>query len=283
MEEYVCLNGEYIKISQAKLSVRNRALYYGDALFETIHANGTVPQFLEKHYNRLIHGMKVLNMSIPEYFTLEYLFKKIQGILVRNKYFKGARVRLTIYRNEGGLYTPENNDISFIIDTTKLDHYKYILNEKGYFVDIFPDIKKPINKISSLKSANSLIFVLAGIYRKNKNLDDCIILNEKGYLCESISSNIFLVKNKKLYTPPLKDGCIPGIMREVLIELLQKNGFYISEQQSLTVNDILDADEFFLTNAINGIRWVLGFKKRRFFNIISNEICNLLNKEYIPD
>jgi len=283
MEEYICYNGVFTKISQVSLSVRNRSFLYGDGLFETIHANGTVPQFLDKHLNRLFHGMQLLKMKIPEYFDYDYIFKKIQGTLVRNKMFKGARVRLIVYRNDGGLYTPENDEISFIIDAAKLENYKYLINEKGYFIDIFPEMKKNISIYSSLKTTNALLYVLAGIYKKNNKLDECIILNEKNRICESISSNIFLVKDNVVYTPPLSEGCVAGIMREVVIELLKNNGITVIDKYSLEIEALFEADEIFLTNAVNGVRWVLGLHKRRYFNTYSKEISNLLNKNYISD
>lgn len=283
MEEYICYNGVFVKISQANLSVRNRSFLYGDGLFESIHANGTIPQFLDKHLKRLFHGMQLLKMNIPDFFNYEYIFKKIQGTLVRNKLFKGARVRLIVFRNEGGLYAPENNEISFIIDTAKLDSYKYVLNEKGFFVDIYPEIKKNINTYSSLKTTNALLYVLAAIFRQQYKLDECIILNEKDYVCESISSNIFIVKDDTIFTPPLSDGCVAGVMREVIIELLKNNGITVVDNYSIDIEALFDADEIFLTNSINGIRWVLGFQKRRYFSKYSKEISNLLNQTYIPD
>jgi len=283
MEEYVCFNGVFTKISQVGISVRNRSFLYGDGLFETIHANGTIPQFLDKHLNRLFNGMKLLNMNIPDFFNHEYIFKKIQGVLVRNKLFKGAKVRLIVFRNEGGLYTPETDDVSFIIDSSKLENYKYVLNEKGFFVDIYQDLKKSINKYSHLKTTNALIYVLAGIYKRKNKFDECIILNENNKICETISSNVFLVKDDVFFTPPLSDGCIAGVMREVIIELLKNKGIRVIDNFSLDTDILFEADEIFLTNSINGVRWVLGLQKRRYFNNYSKEITNLLNQTYIVD
>ncbi len=275
---YVCLNGEYVKADDLSLGASNRAFLYGDGLFETMHTNGTIPQFIEYHIDRLVTGMHSLKMQIPSNFTVEYFTRHIGGVLTRNKSFMGARVRITVFRNQGGFYTPETNESSFLITSSVLDNDKYVLNPQGYSVDIFQEIRKPVNRLSTVKSISAPIYVMAGIFKSENKLDECIILNEKGRIIESISSNIFLVKDNSMFTPALSEGCLPGVMRKVLINhIAPQTGIPVTEVKP-GINDLFNADEIFLTNAIHGIRWVLAFRKKRYYNKMSRELISSLNK-----
>jgi branched-subunit amino acid aminotransferase/4-amino-4-deoxychorismate lyase len=278
-EKYICLNGSYIKADKPILKPGNRSFLYGDGLFETIHANGTEPQFIDRHLNRLLNSMKILKMTAPVFFSPEYFTGHIKGLLTRNKQFQGARIRITVSRKSGGLYTPETSDVSFAIESAPLEHDVYVLNHQGYKVELFQDITKPVNLLSSLKTTSALLFVLAGIFRSENNLDECLILNQSGRICESLSSNVFIVKDNNYYTPSLKEGCLPGIMRQVIIEIIKKEGFYLQDDCKLTMQDLLNSDEIFLTNSIAGIRWVVAFRQKRYYNKSSKFLIKMLNKK----
>ncbi|MBN2612631.1 MAG: aminotransferase class IV [Bacteroidales bacterium] len=280
---YICNNGIYLKDENPVLFASNRAFLYGDALFETIHANGTRVQFFNFHLERLKKGMQLLKMNIPGYFTSEYFAEHIRGVLARNKFFKGARVRLTVFRNSNGLYTPETNDVQYIIDSAKLESDVYVLNQTGYTVDLYTGMYKPVNMLSQLKTTNALPFVLAGIFKKENNLEDCIVLNENKRICESVGSNIFIVKGEKVYTPALSEGCLPGVMRNVICGLIKSEGISLNDDSRLTATDLLTADEFFLTNAVSGIRWVVAFRQRRYYNKLSKILINKLNRLAFED
>lgn len=276
-EKFICLNGSYLKSDKPVLESKNRSFLYGDGLFETIHANGTEPQFIKMHINRMLGSMKILKMVIPGFFSAEYFTSHIKGVLTRNKQFQGARVRITVFRSSGGLYTPEVNEVSFVIDSDPLDDDLYTLNQQGYKVEVFTDIVKPDNLLSSVKTTSALPFVLAGVFKSENLLDDCLILNHSGRICESVSSNVFLVKGNKYYTPSLKEGCLPGIMRQVIIDIIKNEGLYMNDDCSLTVEDLLNSDEIFLTNSISGIRWIVAFRQKRYYNKSSKHLIKLLN------
>ena len=273
---YICHNGNFIDGDGVTLSHKNRAFCYGDALFETIHCLGTEPQFFDNHWIRLSAGMKILKMIPDKDFTKETAVHQIGKLLNKNRIFKGARIRLTAYRNEGGLYTPEGNSVSFLIESSPLVEEQYTLNKKGLSVDIFDNVHKPVNILSNLKTANALIYVLAGLYRKENGLDECLILNQYGRVAESISSNIFLVKDEKIVTPPLTEGCIAGTMRQNIIQLATRSG-YLTEERALIETQLLDADEVFITNAIQGLQWIGAYKDRRYYNFVSRKLIAALN------
>lgn len=274
--QFIVLNEKFYLESEAVILHHNRAFRYGDALFETIRCLGTQPCFMEVHFERLVKGMKVLKMEVPNNFH-QTISTTVKKLLNKNRIFKGARIRLTVFRDDGGLYTPENNNISWLMESDSLENEKFSLEAKGLAVDIYDDIHKPINSLSNIKTTSALIYVLAGIYRKENKLDESLILNQYGRVAESLSSNIFIVKEKTIITPPLSEGCIEGTMRRTIIDLAPGSGYDIVEKGVLEKN-LVEAEEVFLTNAIQGIKWVLAYKDRRYFNFASRKLIAALNE-----
>ena len=277
MKQFVKHNGAYFASDQPLMTANNRAFCYGDALFETIRIANHHPQFLKEHLQRLFDGMEILKMQINPNFTETFFENAILELAKKNQLLSDGRVRISIYRNAGGFYAPEDNSVSYIIEVTPLEEKGFTLNTKGYKIDIYTGNKKPISPLSSIKSANSAIYVLAGIYKKTNFLDECLLVNDKGNITEAISSNIFAVKNGVLYTSPISDGCIDGVMRKKIIELAMANRVEVDEL-SIMQNVLLGADELFLTNAINGIRWVLSYKQKIYSNKTSTKLMEKLNE-----
>lgn len=283
-EGFISYNGKIIQKKELNLSLHNRAFQYGDGLFETMHASGNKVQFFYEHMDRLIRSMKALKMEVPVRFTIDTmgLQKEISKILNKNKFFKGARVRITVFRTGGGLYTPESNESEYLIETNYLKSNIYEFNQKGLLIDVYDEILKPVNHLASIKHTSSIFFVLAGIFKKDNQLDECLLLNTKGNIIEGISSNIFLVKENVITTPSLREGCLPGIMRQKVIELAKKQNFIVQDEQAIKIQDIMSADELFFTNALKGIQWVVGFKQRRYYNKIAKLLSDALNNQQFP-
>ena len=222
--------------------------------------------------------MKLLGMELPAGFTPLMLEGKINRLLKANKLFKGARVRLSVFRDSDGLYTPTSNKIGYLIEASGLPGSEYALNEKGLVIDLFPDMEKQASLVSNCKTTNSLLFVLAGIYKSKHQLDDCLIVNNRGDACETISSNIFAAKGETIFTPSLESGCVGGVMRETTIVAARKLGFEVFDSSVLKPADLLMADELFLTNAITGIRWVVAFRNKRYYNKASTKLTDKINE-----
>jgi branched-chain amino acid aminotransferase len=277
MQLFINNNGTIVSAEEPVVTARNRSFRYGDALFESIRFTNSKPQFLKEHLQRLFTGMKVLKMQKDDLYSESFFENAILELAKKNSITTDGRIRLTVYRNDGGLYTPDNNSTAYLIEIAPLNDVGYVLNQKGITVDLFNDFKKQKNTLSSIKSANSIIYVLAGIYKSQNQLDDCIILNDESHIIESISSNIFAVKNGVLYTPPIADGCVDGVMRKKIIEIANANRIAVYEI-SVMQNVLLGADELFLTNAISGIRWVVAYKQKRYFNNTSKKLIEKLNE-----
>lgn len=278
MKNFVCYNGEILNSNQNVFSGSNRAFRYGDAIFETMRAVSTTVPLLNEHLLRIKQSANILNFELTDSININTSQKLISRLLNANKLFAGAKIRLTIYRKDGGNYLPINNNIDFLIEASQLDSNQFSLNTKGLKIDIFTEWKKPINILSNLKSANALIFVKSALFACNNQIDESIILNQNNYISETTSSNIFLYCDNKLYTPSIKSGCINGIMRKIIIEIALKNNFQIIESDTIAETDLLNADEIFLTNAVTGIRWVVAFKQRRYFCKIAKYFSDELLK-----
>lgn len=277
MGQFINNNGVISDASSAAILINNRSFRYGDGLFESIRIANHRPQFLKEHLKRLLTGMQVLKMQAHPLLHESFLEAAILELAQKNNIGAGGRVRLTVYRNDGGFYTPESNEVSYFIEADALEEDSYLLNAKGYTIDLFSEFKKQLNVLSNIKSANSILYVLASINRKQLGLDECLLLNDKHCIIEAISSNIFAVKNGVLYTPPVGDGCVDGVMRKKIIEIAQANRIAVYEI-SIMQNVLLGADELFLTNAINGIRWIVAYKQKRYFNNTSKRLIDKLNE-----
>jgi len=284
-KQYLSYNGNIIEVDDLKIGINNRAFQYGDGIFETMHASGNKVQFFYEHMERIIRSMKILKMEVPVRFSVDTmgLQKEISKILNKNKLYKGARVRMSIFRQPGGFYSPSSNETEYTIQCNSLVSDKYDFNTKGLLIDLYDEIPKPINYLSRIKLISSMFSVMAGIYKTENELDECLVINTKGNIIEGISSNIFIVKENTILTPSLREGCLAGIMRQKTIEIARKMNYSIQDEAVVQVNDLMAADEIFFTNAINGIQWVLGFKQRRYYNKVSNQLSDALNQMCFPE
>ncbi len=276
--EYINFNGSILPANQLIFRANNRGFRYGDGLFESMRFLKGKLKFPEMHIDRIQKGMKLLKFDNCSLIDTWFIREKVEELLRRNKTGADARIRLTVFRDSEGLYSPVSNKFGYLIEVQKLEESQYVLNKKGLIIDVFDEIPKPVNALSNLKTCNAMIYVLAGIYKNQNAFDEVLILNQHGFLCESVSSNVFVVYDRKLYTPSLNEGCIAGVMRQVVIRLAKENNIEMVEAQ---INpDILNAaDEVFLTNASKGIQWVMGYNNKRYFNEVSrflNEKLNLL-------
>jgi branched-chain amino acid aminotransferase len=276
---YINLNGLKLLANQATLQVNNRAFRYGDALFETIRCIHQRPAWFHDHYQRLLNGMSLLKMDIKSLPPAKNLEAQISSLIQKNKIFGDARARLTIFREDGGLYTPVGNRINYLIEVSSLPTSGYELNTKGLLLDVFEEELKPINRFSHYKTANALLFVMAGLFKKEMEKDDVLILNTQKQIIEGLASNLFWVSNNTVYTPLRSSGCVDGVMRKQIIRLLKENNQPVLEVSGTNLNNLFLADEIFLSNAIQGIQWVVGLKNKRYFCHLSKEIARWLNTE----
>ncbi len=282
-KQYIWFNGTFVPIDQLIFGIENRGYLYGDGLFETIHAFGTTARHINLHHNRLVKSMRLLDFDVPTGLTTEFLENEISRLLNKNRIFGSARIRLSVTRKSGGLYTPTGIGVDITIQASPLETNFYQINQKGLVVNLYTDLRKPTNFLSSIKSSNALLYILAGISAKKAEVDESILINDQNRLSESTSSNLFLIKGDSILTPPLNEGCINGIIRQVVVKIAPELGYKVIEDRPLEPELLLSADEVFLTNAISGIKWVVAFKNIRYFSKVGRSLCTALNRYTFPD
>ena len=275
---FLNLNGKIEDVNKPLLTVANRSFRYGDGLFESFRAFGQKIPFFKQHFNRLLSGMSVLRMHVPDFFSETFVKKEILHLLRINKFYGSAAVRITIFRNDGGKYLPETNAISYLIETIPLKDTAYTLNKNGLQIGVFHDFPKPTIPHTAFKTVNAQIYIAAALYAQTAKWDDAILLNSKGKILEATSSNIFFVRNNYLFTPGLKMGIVKGIMRQKVIEIAIENNFIVHDNISLEEKDIGSFDEIFFTNSIKGIQWVSKYKNFRFFKKKAALLTEKLNQ-----
>ena len=149
-------NGTIVS-EDANILTQNRAFLYGDAVFETVKIINNKILFLEDHYFRLMSSMRVVRMEIPMNFTMEYLEEQILSLVAKNQVVHSSRARITIYRNDGGYYLPQNNTVSFLIHSIALENTFYSIEKKHYEVDLYKDFYITKQLLSSIKTTNKII------------------------------------------------------------------------------------------------------------------------------
>ena len=271
-------NGNIVVDNEAQVGLTNRGMAYGDSLFETLKVVHGKILFWEDHYFRLMASMRIIRMEIPMSFTLEFLeseiLKLINSIEASNK---TARVKLTVTRKEGGLYTPDTNDVDYYISSRILDADFYQISDDDYIVDLYKDHYVSPSLLSTLKSNNRLINIIGGIYANENSLNNCLLLNTDKQVIEALNANVFLVKGNVIKTPPVSTGCLKGVLRKQLIEIIKLIPEYTLEESPISPFELQKADELFLTNVITGIQPISRYRKKQFKNDVAKNLLAKLN------
>ena len=272
------INGTILQKHQSTIAVSNRGLNYGDAVFETLRCSAGKIYFWEDHYFRLMASMRILRMEIPMNFTQEYLENQILKTIEANgSIVKPYRVKILVWRQQGGLYSPTTNKIDFSIACSELENPFYTVNQDHYEVALFKDHYITSGLLSSLKTNNKIIHVLGSIYAKENGYDNCLLLNEKKQIIEALNGNLFLVKGETIKTPPIKDGCLKGIMRKQLLSILSEMYDYDIKEVSISPFELQKADELFITNVVRGIQPITKYRKKEYSNTVAMEVLGKLN------
>ncbi|MDE3236207.1 MAG: aminotransferase class IV [Bacteroidota bacterium] len=256
MEGYFNYNGKVLRNEKkAVISVDNRSFRYGDGCFETMKmTNGKILQSAY-HQERLFTSLQALHFDKPNFFITEAFEQQIIELAKKNQHKKLARVRVTIFRGDGGLYDVENNQPNYLIQTWDLNSANNKLNENGLIVDVCKDVRKSCDKFSNIKSNNYLGYAMAAMWVKEQKMNDALVLNAYDRICDATIANVFLVKNGVIKTPALTEGCVSGTMRKYLLKCCREENLPVEETQ-IEAEELAEADELFLTNAVYGIRWV---------------------------
>ncbi|MDH5806190.1 MAG: branched-chain-amino-acid transaminase [Candidatus Methanomethylicaceae archaeon] len=278
-EQLIYINGELVPKSEAKISVFDHGFLYGDGVFEGIRAyNGYVFKLYE-HLDRLYASAHTIMLPIP--LTKKEMAEAVINTLRVNS-LRDAYVRLVVTRGEGdlGLDPRKCKKPNIIIIAGELTVLPKEVYERGVRAMICWVRRDRIDATShEVKSLNYLNSILAKIEANIANFDEAIMLSSDGYVCEGTAENIFLVKNNELYTPPTYTGALPGITRQVVIEIAKNNNINVKEKL-LTVHELFNADELFFTGTGVEIIPVVEVSGRKIGNGKPGEITSFIIEEF---
>ena len=270
-------NGTLVS-QDTNILTQNRAFLYGDGVFETVKVINNKILFLEDHYFRLMSSMRVIRMEIPMNFTMEYLEEQILVLVNKNGLSASSRARITVYRNDGGYYLPQNNTVSFLIHATALQSTLYSIEKMNYEVDLYKDFYVTKQLLSSIKTTNKIINITGSIFANENGLDNCLLLNDSKNVVEALQGNLFMVLGNKLITPPVAEGCLNGVMRKQILSLAKKMGNLEVVEAAISPFDLQKADELFITNVIKGIQPITQYRKKGFVSKVSVQLLQQLNE-----
>jgi len=256
----IIFNHKILNENKIKFSIYNRAFLYGDGLFESIKIINGKPFNLEAHLKRLFSGSILFNLEIST--SKKNLRNKITLLIKENKIENAGNLKIIIFRKKGGKFLPKHNSTSFLIMSEKSENNLFKLNKNPLALGLFRDQLKPKGELSNYKTLSALQSVMCSIDARKKQKDDCLMFNSANNIIESSNSNVFYVKEKVIYTPKLLEGCVDGTMRKFILNL--KNLDFNIIETEVKIEDILNADEVFLSNAIAGIRWVSSIEDNKF-------------------
>jgi branched-chain amino acid aminotransferase len=268
---YYNLDGKLFLESENNISVNNRSFRYGDGFFETIKLVDGNIQLKELHFERIATSLATLGFVNAKHFSFDNLEKQIVELATKNNHQHLGRIRITFYRADAGLYEVTNFHPHILIQSFELNETVNKLNENGLVIDVYPLAKKSCDVFSNIKSNNYLQYAMAAIWAKENKINDALLLNSNNSIADSTIANVFIVKNSEIKTPALTEGCVAGVMRKHIIETLKQQNIIVAEMP-VNIEDIANADEVFLTNAIKGIMWVRQFKDTNYANFETKKI-----------
>jgi branched-chain amino acid aminotransferase len=263
--------------SEDNLLVNNRGFLYGDGVFETMKVVSNKILFLEDHYFRLMSAMRILRMEIPMNFTMEYFEEQILSLANANNCSDSARARITVCRNQGGFYLPQTNEVSFIVQVSPLENQSYLVKNQPYEVELYKDFFVAKQLLSSIKSTNRLINITGSIFANENSYDSCLLLNTDKNVVEALSGNVFMLSGNQLITPPVADGCLNGVMRKQILDLLKEIDAVEVVEESISPFDLQKADELFISNVIVGLQSITNYRKKDYKTDFASDIIVKLN------
>ncbi|MBW0159907.1 MAG: aminotransferase class IV [Sediminibacterium sp. Gen4] len=276
--DFLFYDGQILRSDKLLISPNNRSYRYGDGCFETIKVlNGKI-MLADYHFERLFSSLETLRFKKLGYHSAGWLEKQILSVVEKNGHAKRARVRVTVTRGDGGIYDEQNHYPYFLIQSWSLQTATQELNENGLVIDIYKDARKTADLFSSIKSNNYLPYVMGALWAKENHLNDAILLNPDNRVADATIANVFIVKDGSIKTPALTEGPVNGVMRRHLLHLIRKENIPV-EEGMITVDELLEASELFLTNAIHGIKWVKQLGNSHYTNATAIRLYKMMQSD----
>jgi branched-subunit amino acid aminotransferase/4-amino-4-deoxychorismate lyase len=257
----ISFNGVLTDADDKIFSSQSRIYKYGDGFFESIKIINRKPQLFDLHYSRIQRASILFHLPLQSKWTQKYFEDQIELVCMKNGWLN-ARCRIVFYRESEGFYAPERNRCLFMIEMTEAPG-NYPINDTGLRLGDYGQILKASNFTSFFKPLSAINYVLAGIYATEHQFDSVILYNEMGNVSEAFNANLFIISDDEVLTPALSEYCLDGVMRHFILNKLKSLGCVVRETV-ITEEDLLNADEVFLTNATRGMTWVENYKESHY-------------------
>jgi branched-subunit amino acid aminotransferase/4-amino-4-deoxychorismate lyase len=262
----IFLNGKFLPEKEARISILEPAFLYGWGLFETMRAYNNKIIYLDEHLKRIKNSCKLIKLTFP------YSLKRLKEIIkksVKINGFQDSYVRLTLCK---GL----EDKTATLVWVRKYHPLAYKKYKTGFRVSISRFRQNEDSYLARLKTNNYLLYQLIYLEAKDKNFDEAVILNNRGYITEASRANLFFIKDKEIFTPSLECGCLRGITRKVIFDLAKRYNIKINEGR-FTLKDLYGSDEAFLTNSLIGVMPFASLERKN----IGKDKCQRLTKFFI--
>lgn len=279
-EPTVFLNGLFMPLSCARVSVLDRGFSYGDGLFETMRSYERKIFRLDAHLERLYQSLDIIYLGVP--MTVGEMRSAVRETLIRNGH-SDSMIRLTISRGEQntGFHIDPDTPPTLVIIVRPLETLPREWVEKGIKISLFPSTAQKLGGLErQIKSCNFLSNIIIRERAHRQNSVEGIRIDEQGHVTEGTTSNIFIVKNATLITPEINENILPGITRRAVLEIAARKGIPVA-LQTLTAEDIYHAEEVFITNSIIEILPVRVADDRTIGDGNPGTITRFLHEEFL--
>jgi branched-subunit amino acid aminotransferase/4-amino-4-deoxychorismate lyase len=268
----ILVNGTFIPTDEYRISLQES----GALLFaEKIRAVRTNFPFFTETLEIIKLKLLIFNHSFPEFTDRDGSgFKRqLERTLTKNKLFLGAVFTIT--------FRCFNDKLHYTIQAEKFEHTDFELNEKGLFVDVFDKIQKPSSSLSNLSLGSEVYWNIARNHLKGSQANQFLLVNQEDNIVEAIEANVYLINGDEIIGASCEHGAYLDISQPLLLDTIGKLNLRYSERDKITLQDIRSAEEIMTVNAIEGIRWIVGFEGKRFFNNTIRKISDIFGKSLL--
>jgi len=272
MPGYINYNGTILPENSAFISASNRSFRYGEGFYASVRVANGIVSLWDLHVERIKSAIETLGFKQPKFFSTDVLKEQLLKLCIKNNVPK-ARVRITFFQGSGGLFDDSNDFLEYIIETWPLLDVIPRWNVNGLQIGIFTNGLKAVDAFAPIQSNSAILQIMAAKFAKSNLWNDALILNHFYRFAESVIGNIFWIQSKQIFTNPLSEGPIDGVMRNYLVSKLPVI------EKPLSTDNISEIDEMFIASPVRGIQWVKSCNNTEFSNL---QIQAIYNSVIIP-
>lgn len=263
---FIQVNGSFLPAAEYRISLQESE---GFLFSEKIRSVRTTFPFFRESLEMIKLKLLIFNQSFPDLMEREgaELKRQMERTLTKNKQFLGSVLSIRFWVS--GL------QINYSLQSTKLENTGFELNNNGLYISVFQNVRKSISSLSNSSTESELYWKIADNHLKTTTFNQFLLLNTDDQIIEAIGSNVYLIKSGLVKGASIHHGAYADITKPLMLNIFNKLQLSYTENFGITEQDLMESDEIFLVNAIDGIRWVVGFEGKRYFNHTIRKINDL--------